>query len=217
MNGKSINNFMEDCRIAVFNAADDQVISTRFAPFGYDETKHQANKTLFHETIDLIAQDKIEHAEYDAARIDFNNAVAEARKIYNSITRSLQYWYAPDTHEALKLGLYNNKTVRYTDFVQAAKEFYAELNKHPEVLEKLVPFGHSAENIATYKTNVDNLDDLRANREKESGDAQYFIKARNAKMDELADAVADIKRLGKLIFTEDEAQYLEKLGIVVKS
>ncbi len=36
-------------------------------------------------------------------------------------------------------------------------------------------------------------------------------------MDELADIVADIKRLGKLVFTEDEAQYLEKLGILVKS
>ncbi len=217
MKGKSINNFMEDCRITIFNAADDEIISTRFAPFGYDEIKHQSNKTLYQETTDIIAQNKIEHVEYDAARIDFNNAVDDARKIFNTITRSLQYWYAPDTREALKLGLYNNKITRYTDFVQAAKEFYAELDKQPEVMQKLEPFGHTQENIEVYKTNINSLDDLRANREKESGDAQYTIKARDAKMDELADIVADIKRLGKLVFTEDEAQYLEKLGILVKS
>nr|WP_319572697.1 hypothetical protein [uncultured Draconibacterium sp.] len=217
MKGKSINNFMEDCRITTFNAADDEIISTRFAPFGYDETKHLANKTLYQKTTDIIAQNKIEHAEYDAARIDFNDAVDAARKIYSNITRSLQYWYGPETREALKLGLYNNKIARYADFVQAGKEFYTELIKHPDVMEKLVPFGHTQENITEYQTNINSLDDLRAKREKESGDAQYYVKVRNAKMDELADAVANIKRLGKLVFTEDEAQYLEKLGILVKS
>ena len=84
-------------------------------------------------------------------------------------------------------------------------------------MEKLVPSGHTQENIAEYQTNINSLDDLRAKREKESGDAQYYVKVRNAKMDELADIMADIKCLGKLVFTEDEAQYLEKLGVLVKS
>ena len=104
MKGKSINNFMEDCRITIFNAADDEIISTRFAPFGYDEIKHQSNKTLYQETTDIIAQNKIEHVEYDAARIDFNDAVDAARKIYSSITRSLQYWYGPETPGSFKTG-----------------------------------------------------------------------------------------------------------------
>lgn len=217
MRNKSINNIMEANRIAIFNAADDEIISTRFLPFGYDATKHQTNKDLYQETLDLIAQNKIEHAEYDAARIEFNNAVDDARKIFAAITRSLQYFYGPDSKEALKLGLYNNKISRYTDFVQAAKEFYNELSKHPEVVTKLLPFGHTEENIVQYKTNITSLDELRATREKESGDAQYTVKARDVKMDQLADAVADIKRLGRLVFTDDEAQYLEKLGIIVRS
>jgi hypothetical protein len=208
---------MEANRIAIFNAADDETISTRFLPFGYDEAKHQTNKSLYQETLDLIALNKIEHAEYDAARIEFNNAVDDSKKIFSSITRSLQYFYASDSKEALKLGLYNNKISRYTDFVQAAKEFYNELPKHPEVVAKLLPFGHTEENIEQYKTNITNLDELRSAREKESGDAQYTVKARDVKMDQLADAVADIKRLGRLVFTDDEAQYLEKLGIIVKS
>lgn len=217
MKSRSINNVMEANRICIYNAADDQIISARLLPFGYDEVKHQANKTLFQATLTLIAENKIEHAEYDTARINFNDVLESARKVFSQITRSLQYWYGPETKEALKLGLYNNKITRYTDFMQASKEFYKELPKHTTVLEKLVPFGHTSEKIEGYTSNITNLDNLRAIREKESGDAQFTIKARDAKMDELADVVADIKRLGKLIFTDDEAQYLEKLGITVKS
>lgn len=217
MKSKSMNNFMEECRICIFNAADDLIISTRMLPFGYDQTKHEANKILYGIADELIGTNKIEHAEYDTARIEFNNTLASARKNYDQLIRPLKYWYDSSSMEALKLALYTGKTIKYTDFVKTAKEFYKELAKHPEVLNKLLPFGHTPEAIEQYKADITSLDDLRATREKESGDAQYAIKERDSKMEELAEVVADIKKLAKLVFTDDEAQYLEKLGIIVKS
>lgn len=217
MKSKSLNNFMEECRICIYNAADDEIIKTRMLPFGYDETKHQMNKDLFLVADQLIGTNKIEHAEYNAARIELNNTLESARKKYDQIIRLLKYWFDSSSKEALKLALYTGKTIRYTDFVKTAKEFYNELPKHPEAQNKLLPFGHTPENIELYKAEVISLDELRATREKESGDAQYAIKERDSKMEELPEVVADIKKLAKLIFTNDEAQYLEKLGIIVKS
>lgn len=85
------------------------------------------------------------------------------------------------------------------------------------VLAKLVPFGETLESITQLNDDLSGLDVLRENREKESGDAQYAIKERNNKMDTLHETVAEIKRLARLIFQDDEAQYLEKLGMMVRS
>ena len=85
------------------------------------------------------------------------------------------------------------------------------------VLTKLLPFGETTESISQLKGDLSVLDVLKENREKESGDAQYSTKESNSKVDALHEAVAEIKRLARLIFLDDETQYLEKLGIMVRS
>ncbi len=47
--------------------------------------------------------------------------------------------------------------------------------------------------------------------------SQYAIKERNAKIDELTEFCNELTRLAKLVFQDDEAQYLEKLGILARS
>lgn len=217
MKKTSINNFMEDCRITIFNAADDPIISRRMLPFGFTPEKHQTNKNLYTAASELISKNELEQAEYKDASIAFKNTQEHARKNYKLATQRLKYWYSPTSAEALKLGLYEEKDIRYTDFVAASRKFYTQLLATPEALEKLSAFGNSQEELTADLAEVNSLDELKANREKESGDAQFAIKERDSKMEELAVVVADTRKLAKLIFTNDEAQYLEKLGITVKS
>ena len=84
-------------------------------------------------------------------------------------------------------------------------------------LAKLIPFKITTESVTQLKDDILNLDVLRENREKESGDAQYAIKERNTKLDELQEIVSEMVSLVRLIFQDEEAQYLEKLGITVRS
>ena len=158
-----------------------------------------------------------EHAEWRKASEAFNETHDSARKKLSKISQSLKFWYDANSPEAIDLGLYNNKISRYADFKSTATKFYTVLLKNETVLTKLVPFGYTKESIEADYNEVVSLDVLRDKREQESGDAQSTIKVRNAKLDELEVCVSEMIRLARLIFRDEEAQYLEKLGIVVRS
>jgi hypothetical protein len=136
---------------------------------------------------------------------------------FRKIRQSLKFWYDANSSEAIALNLYTKKVIRYTDFLQTAKNFYTKLIGLNVVVEKLLPFNNTAETINQLKSDLDQLDVLKADREKEVGDAQYSTKVRNAKIDELMEESNEIKALAKLIFLDTEAQYLEKLGVLSRS
>ena len=214
---QSVNDFMEDCRIKIYNASSDEVISARLLPFGYDEAKHTANKTIYTDTVALVKKNENEDAEWRTASELFNKQQKKTRKDFSQIRKKLKFYYPATSAEANTLGLYEDKITKYTDFLQVAKNFYGNLVGMQEVLDKLAPFGYTLESVQALQADVEQLDVLRENREKEGGDAQYATKERNTKMDELYEAANEITRLAKLVFEDDEAQYLEKLGIIVRS
>ena len=213
----SINDTMESSRITIWNAHEDETIRSRFEPFGFDETRHLANKALYQETNDLISKKEKEHGEWKIASEVLNTTVASSRYKLNNIRQSLRFWYDGADPEAIEMGLYNSKISKYADFKKIAQNFYTVLLTKEEVLTKLTPFGYTVESITADAAEVASLDQLRNKREQESGDAQYSTKERNAKLDELDECVSEIVRLARLIFRDDESQYLEKLGIVVRS
>ncbi len=214
--GKSINEIMESTRITIWNAHEDETIRARFEPFGFDETRHMANKALYQETSDLISKKEKEHAEWKIASEILNTTVESSRNKLNQIRQSLKFWYDGSEPVAVEMGLYNGKISKYADFKKIAENFYTVLLTKEEVLTKLVPFGYTTESITADAAELTSLDQLRNKREQESGDAQYSTKERNAKLDELNECVSELIRLARLIFRDDETQYLEKLGIVVR-
>lgn len=64
---------------------------------------------------------------------------------------------------------------------------------------------------------LDELKTLQELRHRETGDAQQATQARDAKFDELNAWCSELKQLVKLLFEDADTQYLEKLGIIVKS
>ena len=216
-NKKSINDTMEYARVIIWNAHEDETIRSRFEPFGFDETRHLANKALHQETSALIFKNEQEHAGWKAASETFNDTLESARKKLSKIRQFLKFWYDANSPEAIEMGLYNNKIIKYADFKKTAQNFYTVLLSKDEVLTKLLPFGYTTESIKVQEDEVSALDLLRNKREQESGDAQYATQERNAKLDELEECVAEIVRLARLIFQDEEAQYLEKLGVMVRS
>ena len=213
---QNLNKLMDECRTMIWNAAEDQIISTRIAPFGFDETKLTALKEQYNSTIQMVNEAKTEHAEWRTTSENFKNTQETARNTFNKIRQSLKFWYDANSSEANELGLYNQKISRYADFIQSAKAFYTKVSAMSAVMEKRAPFGFTAEKVTQLLNEIEQLDQLKLDREKESGDAQYATKARNLQLDELYEQVDEIRRLAKLIFEDDEAQYLEKLGIITR-
>lgn len=97
------------------------------------------------------------------------------------------------------------------------RNFYTVLLTMETALTRLLPFGYTTESITADFNELVSLDELRTKREQESGDAQFAIKERNNKLDQLNETVSEMVRLARLIFQDEEAQYLEKLGVVVRS
>lgn len=213
----SINDSMENARLVIWNAHEDETIRVNFEPFGYDETRHLANKELYNQTSELIAKNAQEQAEWRKASEIFKTTLLNARQRFTKIRQYLKFWYDADSQEAIDLNLYSDKISKYADFKYVANTFYSTLLTKDTVLAKLLPFDYTRETVQEHFNELNSLDDLRNKREQEGGEAQYAIKERNAKMDELDECVSEMIRLARLIFQDDKAQHLEKFGIVVRS
>jgi predicted nucleic acid-binding Zn-ribbon protein len=214
---KSINGMMEAFRILIWNASEDEIIKVRLEPFQYNQQRMDALKVLFNDTLGLIDKRKKEKGDWQIASESFNKAKQSVTSEFRKIRNKLKFYYSSTSAVAQTLELYRDNISKYADFVVAAKYFYSKLLLSDEAIDKLIPFGYSREIIAAQADEVNGLDRLKEARERESGDAQYATKERNAKMDELEDACNELTRLAKLVFEDDEAQYLEKLGIIARS
>ncbi len=79
------------------------------------------------------------------------------------------------------------------------------------------PSSLPTEIIEANHATLDELKTLQELRHRETGDAQRATQARDAKFDELNAWCSELKQLVKLLFEDEDTQYLEKLGIIVKS
>lgn len=214
---RSINGMMEQFRINIWNASEDEIIRTRIEPFGFNAEKLDGMKTLYNLTSELIEKQKKEKGDWQIAGENFNMAKDNAVNEFKKLRNKLKYFYPSNTPVAELLELYLDNFSKYADFVVSARYFYTKLLETREALDKLLPFGYTDASVAVLAEDVNSLDRLKEARERESGDAQYSTKERNAKMDELEEACNELTRLAKLVFEDDEAQYLEKLGIIARS
>ncbi len=217
MNNLTINDYLEACRVLIFNAYTDPVINARFLPFGFDESKHLANQAVYNEAVALANSQKKEHKEWVNACTAYRNALTKSKSSFRSLRKKLTNRLKADDPRIVTLDLNNTNFIRITDFMAMAKSFYATILADQELIALLAPFGLSLESLTSLSEDLTTLDKLKEVREKEDGDAQYATKSRNAKLDELDEICEEIKDLGLIIFEDDEAQYLEKLGILVRS
>ncbi len=85
-----------------------------------------------------------------------------------------------------------------------------------EVLTKINLVGITNEEIASLKTDLDALDELRLTAVKEDGESQIATKNKEASFNELKSYCIDLRECLDLFFDGSERQVLEKVGITVK-
>ncbi len=214
---QDMDDFMADCGARIRHAAKDTVIRERLGLFGFDEPKLQDYLDLYNETVAVLFRNKDELKDWLAACNAYHNSLHEAQKQFVLIRQLLKFWYAASSPEAVELDLYNDRICTYHQFMGAAEVFYPRLIRTVDALEKLTPLGYTRELIKKQRSNLDQLKLLRENRVKESNQTSLSIEELNSKMDTLADITGKITWMAKLVFQDDEAHYLEKLGIIKTS
>ena len=121
---------MEDCRIKIYNASSDDVISARLLPFGYDEAKHTANKTIYTDTVALVKKNENEDAEWRTASELFNNQQKKTRKDFSQIRKKLKFYYPATSAEANTLGTLRRQNHQIHRFPAGSQKLLWEPGGH---------------------------------------------------------------------------------------
>lgn len=213
---RSFNNLMENYRILIWNA-EDPIIKNLIEPFGYTTEKLDEGKSLFGEVETLAETQRVEYAQQYTASTLFIEKRQEAEDNIHAIRKFAKYAFRklPEANNTLNLSAPMPRS--FPDWLHAAKYFYERLQEHPEWVAPLAPFGITAENVTENLAAMGELKTLQENRQRETGDAQRSTKARNAKFYNLQTWYSELRDLAKILFEDADAQYLEKLGILVRS
>ena len=97
-----------------------------------------------------------------------------------------------------------------------AEWFYHALANDESLLKMMSVYGYTKQTILQRQKEIENIYRLMEQKARASGEAQHSTQVRNRKLRELDRWVSEYKKVARLAF-RDSPQYLEKLGIVVKS
>ena len=106
--------------------------------------------------------------------------------------------------------------MNFLPHVAQAKRFYANALGNADTLAGLARFGITQEQLEAAQASLDEVEVASAAKQREMGEAQKATQTRDAAVDALEDWMSDFIAIARIAFEED-AQQLEKLGIVVRS
>ena len=141
----------------------------------------------------------------------------EAQTALNRLRKFTKFKFSSDTEATNTLQLGVSLPTKFADWLQAAKYFYQRLLAHPEWITQLEPFGYTTESFTALQATLSEIETLQEARLRETGDAQRATLTRNSKFDELQSYCTELRNLAKLVFEDEDAQFLEKLGILIRS
>jgi hypothetical protein len=213
---KTFNSFMGKYRMLIWNA-EDPIIKAKIETFGYTTEKIDEGKSLFAEVEVLAETQRREYAQQYKATSLLANKRQEAEDKIASL-RQFAKFSLRNTPEASDILLFSVALpTTFPDWQQSVKSFYERLLEHPNWISLMTPFGITADIITQNIVAIAELKTLQEIRQREIGDAQKATLERNKKFDELKVWHNDLRDLVKILFQNSEAQYLEKLGILVRS
>jgi hypothetical protein len=207
---------MEQYRILIWNA-EDPAVKAVIEPFGYNSAKIEEGKALFNEVEALAETQRKEYAGQYTVSTGFIEKQEEARSNLNTLRKFAKFIFKTNNEAYNTLNLRSRLPLGFADWLQAARYFYERLQEHPEWVTALVPFGIQKNVAGKSLELLSELKSLQEQRQRETGDAQRATQARNEKHEELQAWYGNLRDLVKILFEDADAQYLEKLGILVRS
>ncbi len=114
------------------------------------------------------------------------------------------------------LGLSGSRKKSLSGWIGQATNFYTNLLGTPDLLAAMTPYSYDQTKLEAEAALVQAVVTASAAQDKERGEAQEATQARDAKLDELDQWVADYKVIAQVALA-DSPQQLEQLGWVAAS
>jgi len=216
MKPKTFSQKLEDCRVLIFNSNNPE-IAPHLAGIGIDEAYLAVGKNLYQEVVDASTLQKKENQEQALAYDVYFENKENCEKAYKRNLNIVKVIARSDKDLQNRLLLSDSLIHRrVTDWIISTIEFYDRLAVETDFMDKLKITKITHEKIAADQQAIHNLNELRNKAIAEKGEAQETTRLRNEKMEALEDFCYELKTLAKIAL-EDQSQYLEILGILVRS
>ena len=196
--------------VAIDGSLIDPEILAAVAPFGYTLERLQAAKTLSDGVRTLISTQKHEYGEQYEATEATLEAWAVANHVYIITLKIARIAFKADTQAQGSLMLSGSRKRTVSGWLEQALVFYENLLTHANFMAAMAPFGYDQAKLEAEFALVTAVHTANTAQEHEKGDAQAATRARNAKLDELNEWVADYKVIATIAL-EATPQKLEGL------
>nr|WP_320118770.1 hypothetical protein [uncultured Marinifilum sp.] len=216
MKSKAFSQKLENCRVLIYNSSNADILPY-LTEIGVNEEYLTRGKTMYQEVAELSVNQRKEYQEQSLAYDDYFESKELCGTAYKRILSIVKLMARDDENLQNRLSLGNRSEYqRVTDWISNSYQFYDALLAETDFLTKLETTKITSETLAAEKEAILNLKALRNKAISEKGQAQEATLIRNEKMEELEDYCYELKGLAKIAL-EDKPQYLESLGILVRS
>ena len=201
---------------AINNTLKTPEILATVTPFGYDQLRLEAAQAIYEETVDLVDLQEKEYGEQYEATQNVKDAWEKAAVAYSAALKIARIAFRGQKAAAGSLQLTGTRKQSLSGWLKQARSFYSNLLKDPTLVAVMTPFSYDQTKLEAEAALVQAVSDASDVQGTERGQAQAATLARDAKLDELDQWLADYKAIAEVAFA-DSAQMLEQLGWVVKA
>jgi hypothetical protein len=213
---KSIAQRLLDAERAINNTLANPAILTAVTNFGYDQTRLEAARTLQEEARTLADKQKQEYGEQYEATQTVQAAWDEAATAYSAALKIARIVFRGSESARNSLVLSGTRKQSLSGWLDQARRFYNNMLHNPDFVAAMTPYSYDQARLEAEAALVQAVAEASDAQDRERGEAQEATLARDAKLDELDQWLADYKAIAEVALAASPQQ-LEQLGWVVAS
>lgn len=216
MKNNTIDSKLLSAQVAIENSLTNSTIKESLAPFKYDEVRLQAGKALYDAARAAQDKQKKEYGEQFEATDELDAAMSAANMIYMTHVKIARVALKSQRGASEALQLSGRRKQTYSGWIKQTNVFYTNALDTDNIKSALDAFGITTKKLKEGQAAVKEVESKLTAQLKEKGEAQAATLARDEALDELQEWMSDFVTIARIAL-ENEAQYLEILGIIEPS
>lgn len=211
----SIDEKMNQARLAINNTLDDPEIQERVKQYGYTPEKMFEGKKLYDDAYEQVNEQVLAVGTQKGATTKVDVLKKQAIDTYQSLAQVCNAIFVKDKSKMAMLGLTGEMPKRTPAFLQAAYSLFDNAQK-PEIQADLAKVGFDISRLQKEREVIVALDQAIQKREQTKGEKQQSTREKWAKVICMDDWVKQYLKIAKVAL-KDKPELLEKLGVRILS
>ena len=207
---KSIAQRLFEAERAINNSLKTPEILTTVTLFGYNQLRIEEARTVYEVARALTELQEKEYGDQYEATQQVKDAWEKAAVAYSAALKIARVAFRGQKAAAGSLQLAGTRKQSLSGWLKQARSFYGNLLKDPALVAIMAAYSYDQTKLEAEAALVQAVSDASDAQDTERGQAQAATLARDAKLDELDQWVAEVA-------FADSPQILEQLGWVVKA